>query len=382
MLPSPKTKLHIVALDIPYPLDYGAAIDMYYRIRYLQAAGAEIYLHCFQYHGRQESTELNKWCKEVYYYHRKSMLNSLPIAIPYTIYSRRDDLLLKRLQEVDAPILFEGVHTSYYKSHPSLKNRIKIIRNHNIEHDYFSQLGEKAKNPLKKLFYMNEARLLKKYEYNLQDIQAFLPITTSDYSFFQKLYPNAKYSLTPPFHSFKHVSSEPGMGTYCLFHGNLGHPENIEVALYLVKEVFRGIDIPLVIAGRNPSQEVIDACASIPNCRLVVHPSTEEMEKLMKEAHIQMMLTFQPTGMKTKLLISLFCGRHILANEPMLYSTGLDSTCVIANTPDEMQKKVIELMSTPFTQGDIDSRTAQLKKNYDTATNAARIITLLQPISL
>ena len=254
------------------------------------------------------------------------MLHSLPVTTPYTIYSRRDDLLLKRLQEIDAPILFEGVHTSYYKSHPSLKNRIKVIRNHNIEHDYFRQLGQKTKNPLKKLFYMNEARLLKKYEYNMQDIQAFLPITTSDYSFFNKLYPDAKYSLTPPFHSFKEVSSVPGKGSYCLFHGNLGHPENIEVALYIVQKVFSGIDVPIVIAGRDPSQEVIEASASIPNCKLVVHPATEEMEVLMREAQIQIMLTFQPTGMKTKLLISLFCGRHILVNEPMLHSTGLDST--------------------------------------------------------
>ncbi|MEI8279764.1 MAG: glycosyltransferase family 1 protein [Bacteroidota bacterium] len=382
MMPYPKIKLHIVALDIPYPLDYGAAIDMYYRIRYLQAAGAEIYLHCFQYHGRQASTELNKWCKEVYYYPRKSMLKSLPISIPYTIYSRRDDLLLKRLQEVDAPILFEGVHTSYYKSHPSLKNRIKVIRNHNIEHDYFRQLGQKAKNPIKKLFYMNESRLLKKYEYNMQDIQAFLPITTSDYSFFKQLYPDAKYSLTPPFHSFKEVSSLPGIGSYCLFHGNLGHPENIEVAIYIVKEVFSGIDVPVIIAGRDPSPLVIEACASISNCKLVVHPSTEDMEELIKEAQVQVMLTFQPTGMKTKLLLSLFCGRHILANEPMLYSTGLESTCTIANTSQQMQKRIIELMSTPFTQADIDARIVQLRKYYDTATNAAHIIKLLQPISL
>ncbi len=372
-------KLHIVALDIPYPLDYGAAIDMYYRIRYLHDAGAEIYLHCFQYNNRPESAELNKWCKEVWYYPRKTGLAGLSLNTPYMIYSRRDPLLLKRLQEIDAPIFFEGVHCSYYKSDPLLKHRFKIIRNHNIEHDYFRQLGQKAKHPLKKLYYYIESRLLKKYEASLQDIQAFLPISTSDFAFFKNLYPNALFSLTPPFHPYKEVLSATGKGTYCLFHGNLAHIENSEAVFYLLKEVFSKIEVPLVIAGRNPSPEMKQACAALPHCRLVENPSTTEMEQLMKEAQIHVMLTFQPTGMKTKLLIALFYGRHILANDAMLRSTGLESICNIANTSAEISNKIKELMDTPFTEADISKRSEKLKERYNNTVNAQRILSLIPP---
>jgi len=373
----PPIKLHIVALDIPYPLDYGAAIDMYHRIRYLHDAGAEIYLHCFQYNGRQESGELNKWCKEVWYYPRKTGLAGLSLSIPYMIFSRRDALLLKRLQDIEAPILFEGVHCSYYKSDPILKNRFKIIRNHNIEHDYFQQLYEKAKHPFKKLYYSIESRLLNKYEHNLQDIQAFLPISTSDFDFLKKLYPGAKFSLTPPFHPYKKVLSATGKGSYCLFHGNLAHIENSEAVFYLLNEVFSKIDVPFVIAGRNPSAEMKDACARLPNCKLVENPSTDEMEQLMKEAQVHVMITFQPTGMKTKLLIALFYGRHILANDAMLQSTGLEGTCAIANTNEEMCNKIKQLMELPFTEADILSRSEILKERYNNEVNAGRILALL-----
>lgn len=370
-------KLHIVALDIPYPLDYGAAIDMYYRIRYLHDAGAEIYLHCFQYNNRQESTELNKWCKEVWYYPRKTGWKGLSPTIPYMIYSRRDPLLLKRLQEIDAPIFFEGVHCSYYKSDPILKKRFKIIRNHNIEHDYFLKLYQKEKHPLKKLYYKIESLLLKKYEHHLQDIQAFLPISTSDLAFFKGLYPNAQFSLTPPFHPYKKVMSATGKGSYCLFHGNLAHIENSEAVFYLLKEVCPKIDVPFVIAGRNPSEEMKQACAALPNCKLVENPDTDEMERLMKEAQIHVMITFQPTGMKTKLLIALFYGRHILANDAMLRSTGLENACTIANTSKELCNKIKELMDKPFTEADIASRTEILKERYNNQVNAQRILALL-----
>jgi hypothetical protein len=373
----PGIKLHIIALDIPYPLDYGAAIDIYYRIRYLHDAGAEIYLHCFQYNKRQESAELNKWCKEVWYYPRKTGWRGLSPITPYMIYSRRDPLLLKRLQEIDAPIFFEGVHCSYYKSDHVLKKRFKVIRNHNIEHDYFEKLYQKEKHLLKKLYYKIESLLLIKYEYHLQDIQAFLPISTSDLSFFRKLYPHAKFSLTPPFHPYKKVLSATGKGSYCLFHGNLAHIENSEAVFYLLKEVFSKINVPFIIAGRNPSEEMKQACAFLPNCKLIESPATDEMEQLMKDAQVHVMITFQPTGMKTKLLIALFYGRHILANDAMLQSTALESTCSIANTSEAMSNKIMELMDIPFTEADILLRAEALEYRYNNDVNARRILSLL-----
>src|SRR6185312_5311620 len=115
----PNHELHIVAFDIPYPPDYGGAIDLFYKIKNMAAEGAEIYLHCFEYRA-QRAKELEQYCRQVWYYKRKTGLAGISLKVPYIVYSRRSEALLRNLQGVDAPILFEGVHTTYYLSHPSL----------------------------------------------------------------------------------------------------------------------------------------------------------------------------------------------------------------------------------------------------------------------
>ena len=41
--------LHIVALNIPFPANYGGAIDIYYKVKALHEIGYTIHLHCFEY---------------------------------------------------------------------------------------------------------------------------------------------------------------------------------------------------------------------------------------------------------------------------------------------------------------------------------------------
>ena len=58
------------------------------------------------------------------------------------------------------------------------------------------------------------------------------------------------------FHPYEDVSIKPGRGEFALYHGNLEVGENNLAAVFLAKEVFNALDIPLVIAGNNPSEEL------------------------------------------------------------------------------------------------------------------------------
>ena len=219
----PNNKLHIVSFDVPYPADYGGAIDVYYKIKSLWGAGCEIYLHCYEY-GRGHAAELEKYCKQVWYYQRNTGLAGLSLTLPYIVSSRNDDNLLKRLQDIDAPILFEGVHTTAFLSHPSLRNRYKAIRTHNVEHEYYQQLYKKEASGFKRIYFKREAALLKKYEARLNDAQAFFALSMADNAYFGKEYPTATNVFLAPFHGYDEVNSMPGTGEYCLYHGNLSHP--------------------------------------------------------------------------------------------------------------------------------------------------------------
>ncbi len=370
-------KLHIVSFDVPYPADYGGVIDVFYKVKALSEAGVEIYLHCFQY-GREEAEILKTYCKEVWYYPRKTGLQGISLMLPYIIYSRRIKTLLQRLQQVDAPILFEGAHTTYYLNHPSLANRLKIVRNQNVEHHYYKELVAREPSVLKKLFFSLEARKLKRYELSMHKADMFLSVSKADNDFFTKAYPNIPNHYIASFHPYNDVASQPGTGTFCLYHGNLAHPENVEAALYLLEHVFPLVNMPGVIAGRKPTEEVIAACSKLSNCTLIANPGAEEMEKLITDAHIHILPTFQPTGLKLKLLYALFKGRHVIVNNQMLFGNGLEKCCTVANTPTEIATGIQQLKDQAFTTADIENRAAILAAHYNNRVNARRIVTLLQ----
>ncbi|MBC7554871.1 MAG: glycosyltransferase [Taibaiella sp.] len=364
-----RNRLHIVSFDVPWPADYGGAIDVFYKIKALHAEGCAIILHCYEY-GRAHAPELEQYCEAVYYYTRATGLSGISAVLPYIVYSRRNAALLKRLAEIDAPVLFEGVHTAYFLGHPSLKNRFKAIRVHNVEHHYYAQLSAKEPSTLRRLYYMAEAILLRRLEHKLHAADAFFPLSAEDTCYFQKLYPCAVNVFIPPFHQHGQVTSKEGNGQYCLYQGNLAHPENREAALFLLREVFPYTQLPAVIAGRNPGQDIIKACGAIPGCRLIVNPDAATMDALLADAHIHVLPTFQQSGVKLKLLTALFGGRHVVTNKAMRYGTGMpDDICPVANSAADFITIVNHLVAVPFTQAHIAQRKALLAP-YENAVNA------------
>ena len=375
-------RLHIVSFAIPDPPDYGGIIDVFYKVKYLAEAGVKIYLHCSQYVNRQPSKRLEEWCEKVWYYPRLTGVSGLSLTKPYIVNSRKDEALLRNLQAVDAPILFDGLSTTYYLNHPTLANRLKILRPQNVEQDYYSLLAKRTANSLKKIYYLLESFLLKKNESRLHAIDAFFTVAQHDHQFFKEKYPNATHEYIPSFQPYNEVISKEGMGEYCLYHGNLSVEENKEAALFLLDKVFADIDTPLIIAGKNPSEKLIVLVRRHKHCKLIANPDAATMEKLIVDAHIHVLPTFQNTGLKLKLLHALFHGRHVLVNPEMLEGTGLESVCTIAYTPHDFIEKTKELMKVPFDNNEINKRANLLKQHYDNRMNAQRIATYLQQISL
>ena len=74
------------------------------------------------------------------------------------------------------------------------------------------------------------------------------------------------------------------------------------------------IDIPFVIAGKNPSKRLKALAHKNENICLVANPSLKEMDELIKKAHIHILPSFNKTGIKIKLLHALFIGRFVVTN--------------------------------------------------------------------
>lgn len=213
-----ETTLQIVAFNIPYPPDYGGVIDIFYKVKMLSECGVSIYLHSFEY-DRPQVSELEKYCAKIFYYPRKKGLRHQFSSKPYIVITRVNDQLINNLSENEFPVLFEGLHTCYYLSHPALANRVRLVRTHNIEHEYYRNLCKAESNPLKKIFFSIEAAKLSAYEKVLKNASDLLCISPNDNYWFDRKYGNSHF--IPAFHPFNSIKSKTGRGNYVLFHGNL-----------------------------------------------------------------------------------------------------------------------------------------------------------------
>jgi hypothetical protein len=367
------TYINIVALNIPYPPNYGGVIDIFYKIKALHGHGVKIILHCFEYE-REKSSKLEEICAEVHYYKRKTGLNTNLSLLPYNVYGRRDPQLLSNLLSNDYPILFEGLHSCFFIKDRRLSRRLKIYRAANIEHDYYRLLGKACRNFSSKVFHYLEAWKFKRFEKSLLAADILLPISETDTEYMRRKFPTRTVRFIPAFHADELVMSRTGQSDFILYHAKLSVYENEQVALFLIKEVFSRITNTCVIAGMNPSRRIYRAAASFPHIRIEANPTSERMEYLVEEAHIHILPTFQPTGLKLKLLKSLFQGRHIVVNRAMLAGSGLESLCHIADSPSEMREICERLMNKPFNEEERRLREGRLIPFYTSSYQAKRIV--------
>jgi hypothetical protein len=364
-----KKALNIITLDTPYPDNYGGIIDIFQKIKSLHKLGINIHLHCFS-KDKKKSRELEKYCQSVSYYKRQKNWQKWFSFTPFIVKSRDSKHLLKNLLKNKFPILFEGIHTTYLADHKELVSRKLFLRNHNIEENYYHALYKKESNVFKKIFFYSEYLKLKKYENSLKSIDSVFSITEKDNTYFSQFY----YSeLVQVFHQEKEVKSKEGKGNFALYHGNLSVLENQEAALYFIKNIFNEIDYPLVIAGKNPTNELKSEIEKNEKIKLVENPSDKQINDLIGSAHINILSTNQETGIKLKLLKSLFLGRHCLVNNKMLHGTELSYFCNIANSKTEWKEQINNLQKNTFAKKDVYKR-SKIKELYNNQEEAKKII--------
>jgi glycosyltransferase involved in cell wall biosynthesis len=202
-----------------------------------------------------------------------------------------------------------------------------------------------------------------------------LGISKKDTEYLNERFKNVHY--LPAFHPNEKVKSLTGSGDYCLYHGNLKVQENNQAAIFLIKKVFDELQVNFKIAGTSPSDLVKKEMKKQERYELIEGPYDEQMQQLIENAHINVLPTFQPTGIKLKLLNALFNGRWVLVNPDMVKNTGLEGLCIVAESADEMKAKVAAIMQQEFTQAEIDIREKILNRYFSNETNAAQLVKLV-----
>lgn len=353
--------LHIVSFDVPYPANYGGVIDVFFRIKALSQRGVKIHLHCFEY-GREHSAYLESFCHSVTYYKRETKVAKLFNTLPYIVCSRDSEELRNNLIKDDYPILLEGLHCCSILTYDVFKDRNIIVRAHNVEHEYYEHLAMAEVDAKKKVYLRQEVRKLKDFEPILNKAKAILAISQKDYEYFSQKYNNV-YMLTA-YNAYTEVDILEGGSDYVLYHGNLSVAENYSAAEYIVG-AFKKTDVKLIVAGMNPPQHLVKMIENVPNVELVDSPDDQTLFDLIRHAHINILVTEQATGLKLKLLNTLFNGRFCLVNDKMVEGLDVNGLCYIVNDQNAIRFAVDELMPRRFDEHQIEKRRKNMRNFYN-----------------
>ena len=370
-------EIQIVSFGVPYPPDYGGAIDVYYKIRSLAETGCRVILHCFEYEGNHRHPHLESLCTRVHYYKRRSLTSAFDPVTPHIVESRQVKQLLGNLVSGEGSILFDGVHTTGFINHPALQGRNKAVRAHNVESQYYTALARTSSNVIHRSYYRLEAIRLKKWEESkLSAANVILPISKADTAYFNRFYPG-KVSWLPPFHKFRDVSIKEGKGDFVLVHGDYSIGENVRSTLAMIRHVFGKSGVRVIIAGRNPKHVLVQEVSQYPNIALHPNVSEEEMEQLMRNAQVQVIHAEQTAGFKLKLLHAAFSARHCLCNTLLSETSGLAPVLQAYADFDMMATMLPTLMEKEITGADIEKRREVLFPTFDNTANAQHIMALV-----
>jgi hypothetical protein len=371
--PNEGRHLHIICLDVPYPVDYGGVFDLFYKIKSLSEAGIKIHLHCFEY-GRGQQTELNNYCVEVNYYSRITGVKGLSPKVPYIVSSRANKQLLANLKKDDYPLLMEGMHCTYFLKSGALAANRCFVRLHNVEFEYYKQLAETSQSFLKKVYFKWESWMLKRYEASLANKATFWSVTEKDMQVFVGKFGYKSIDYLPLFLPTYKTQFLGDFGTYCLYHGNLSVPENEQAVIWLQENVFKNLAIPFYVAGKNPSHMLAELLKQFKYTTLKANPTEVEMEQLIRQAQINILPSLNSTGIKLKLINALYKGKHCLVNKAGVEGSGLDNSCTIANSGEAMQNTIHYLFDKPFTEYAYNKRISLLHSTFNNEKNARQIL--------
>ncbi|MFY0603695.1 MAG: glycosyltransferase [Flavobacteriaceae bacterium] len=226
----------------------------------------------------------------------------------------------------------------------------------------------------KKRFFKQELKKLKKYQTILKDVDGVFTISPFEQEYFQKkIGPHCHY--VPAFHHAFQKKHRKKNGSFVLYHGNVLVSENVKAALFLI-DIYKDSEFELVIASSYENEALMEEVSQHKNIILKKINTEKDLETLFNNAHINVLPTFQKTGIKLKLLNTLYQGKFVIANNYMVEDTGLENLCEIANSKEEFITITRELLKKDFTD-DIVAKRIKTLAPFNPKKGAQKIIDII-----
>jgi hypothetical protein len=147
-------------------------------------------------------------------------------------------------------------------------------------------------------------------------------------------------------------------------------------AAFLLIDVFKTLQYPLVIAGQSEDKKLLQRIDLYKNISFIQIEDDQKLLELFHRAHVNVLYSFNSSGVKLKLINSLFQSRYVIANTNVVKGSGLESLCIIANDRKQITNRVLKMVDEDFTEEEL-ARRKEVLSNYNNEVNANKLLGLL-----
>ncbi|MDX2196474.1 MAG: hypothetical protein NW207_08655 [Cytophagales bacterium] len=252
-----------------------------------------------------------------------------------------------------------------------MADRYKIIRAHNIEHEYYKNLALAEGAFLKKVYFFIEGLRLKYYENSMKYANLILAISEHEMQYFSHKFKNIPVMYISPFHgntcSNNIVLSDK---KYILWHGNLKTKDNEYVLNYLITNIFNNINHHIIIVSNFLPDSIKILLNN--NIEYIHGANKNQIDNLILKSHVQLLWSHNISGFKLKLLNAVFLGKFCIANSKMLHGTGLELVCHVADNKEQVINVIEHLWDNNYTEA-MHMQRMEVLRNYEDGHLMAKI---------
>jgi hypothetical protein len=322
-----KQHLHIICSGSPWPPDCSVSKDIFYTIESFYNDGKKIHLHYSCENEDRHPNELNKYCESI------------------CIHKSKIDTSV--FQKDEFPVLMEGIKCLERISFIFENDRKIVVRIHDGNEESTESTGI-----LKGFLFGKKSGKAGK---ELPDKYFYACMNPHDVDAYKKVFNLSNVVYVPAFVAEKNVCCCEGLGSFCLFYGDLSILANEKAATWLLTKVFNDLKMPFVIAGKKPSERVSRLSHFYQHACLVIDPTPGVLNDLIRKAQIIMITSFESSS-SYNVVESLFAGRHCVINDSGIKNDELCDLCHIAKDSGQFKSLIRELFQRPLHKEEIEKR--------------------------
>lgn len=351
-----------VCARIPSPPDDGGAVYVYNITKQLHRLGHNVTVASLisSFH-RQDIDDLKKFATvfaqdgKFTSYGISAAIKSLLARKPITVQHRMKKLIMLDIissitERIDI-ILLEGLQTAYFI--PELKNKFPdtpiILQQVNVEFHLLEQKAASAKNPFLKFFLYDQARLMKKFEFDtLKKVNAITFISNNDLDFFKKFIPDLNAEVIVPGSNLVNSTNfDHRNENELLAISNWKWHPNLEGLIWFIENVWPELKnkfpkLTFTIVGDGLTEKFT---ALLPSGTSYLG-FVDDLTELKNRATLQVIPLLSGSGVKIKVIDAISSGIPVITTDFGIEGTLLipNKHCLLANTVNEFINQITKAL--------------------------------------